>query len=246
MHAHDPPWVLGLIPARRGSKGIRHKNLRPLAGRPLIQYTCAAALASRHLTQVLVSTDCPRVAAAARADGVQVPFRRPSRLAGDTARSVDVIQHALHWLAQHQHRYPDIVALLQPTAPLREGHHIDEAIGLLLASDADSVVSVTPVPTHYHPEWQFCVRDHQLVSWTGTPLAQLVARRQDLPATYSRNGALYVFWTRVLQETGSLYGTRCLAYVMPPEVSVNIDTVEDWRRAERLLGSQPAETPHGL
>lgn len=237
MNHDNTPFVLGLIPARGGSQGIPRKNLRALAGRPLIEYTCRAALASRQLTRTIVSTDCPDIARVVRAAGVEAPFLRPAHLAADTTASADVVRHALRWLADQQGIDPDIVVLLQPTAPLRAARHIDEAVALLQRSGTDSVVSVTPLPPQYHPEWQFVIRDGQLGSFTGTPLAGITPRRQDLPATYTRNGALYVFRPRVLAATGSLYGTACLAYVMPAEVSVNIDTAADWRHAEDLLCS---------
>lgn len=233
--------VLGLIPARGGSKGIPEKNLRLLAGRPLIEYTCRAALGSRSLDRIIVSTDCPRIAEVARGVGTEVPFLRPAHLAGDRTPMVDVVRHALGWLAARERFCPEMVVLLQPTAPLRGVGHIDEAVALLRAGGGRSVVSVTRLPAHYHPAWQFVVRGGQLDTFTGTPLAQLASRRQDLSPTYTRNGAVYGFYPRVLEATGSLYGTRCLAYVMPAEVSVNIDTMADWERAETLLRNRPVE-----
>jgi CMP-N,N'-diacetyllegionaminic acid synthase len=235
------PRILGLIPARGGSKGIPQKNLRPLAGKPLIEYTCAAALASRRLVRIIVSTDCPAIAKVACAAGCEVPFLRPNHLATDSATSASVVRHALDWLAQHGEPWPDLVALLQPTAPLRTAWHIDQAVALLESSGSDSVVSVTSLPAHYHPEWQFVIRAGELRSYADVPLGQLVPRRQELAPTYTRNGAIYLFRTQAFAATGSLYGDRCCPYVMPPEVSVNIDTHADWRRAERLLAGQETE-----
>jgi CMP-N-acetylneuraminic acid synthetase len=233
--------ILGLIPARGGSKGIPRKNLRPLAGKPLIEYTCEAALASRRLARTIVSTDCPAIAKVARAVGCEVPFLRPSHLATDSATSVSVVRHALDWLAQHGQPRPDMVALLQPTAPLRAAWHIDQAVALLESSGSDSVVSVTSLPAHYHPEWQFVIRAGELRTYADVPLGQLVPRRQELAPTYTRNGAIYLFRTKAFTATGSLYGDRCRAYVMAAGVSVNIDTRADWRRAERLLADQDTE-----
>jgi CMP-N-acetylneuraminic acid synthetase len=160
---------------------------------------------------------------------------RPHHLATDTATSLAVVRHALDWLDRHDEPRPDAVALLQPTTPLRTAWHIDEAVTLLESNGCDSVVSVTPLPAHCHPEWQFVVRDGALQSFLETPLDQLVARRQDLSTTYTRNGAIYLFRADAFAATGSLYGDRCRAYVMAPEVSVNIDTHADWQRAEQVL-----------
>jgi CMP-N,N'-diacetyllegionaminic acid synthase len=233
-------YILGLIPARGGSKGIPRKNLRPLAGRPLIEYACQAALESRRLTRTIVSTDSPEIAEAAAAAGVEVPFLRPAALAQDRSTSGEVVGHALDWLREHEGREPDVVVLLQPTAPLRQARHIDESIDLLLRSEADSVVSVAAVPAHYHPRWQFEVIDGQLQIFTGEPLDKLVPRRQDLPVTYVRNGAIYAFFRQTWRRCQSFYGTRCLAYVMPEELSVNLDGPEDWALAEAALARKAA------
>lgn len=238
VQANDCPRVLGLIPARGGSKGIPRKNLRPLRGKPLIEYTCHAALASERLDRTIVSTDCPTIARVALATGCEVPFLRPSHLATDSATSASVVRHALDWLAQHGEPRPDMVALLQPTAPLRAAWHIDQAVTLLESTGGDSVVSVAPLPAHCHPEWQFVIDAGALQSYAGVPLGQLVTRRQQLAPTYTRNGAIYLFRTEAFAATGSLYGDRCHAYIMLPEVSVNIDTHADLQLAERLLEGQ--------
>ena len=244
MPATDAPYILGLIPARGGSRGIPRKNLKLLAGKPLVCYACEAALESHVISRTIVSTDCPQIAQVARAADAEVPFLRPAALASDTARSVDVVLHAIDWLAAHEGAVPEIIVLLQPTAPLRQGHHIDEAVNLLVASGSDAVVSVATVPAHYHPLWQLVLRDNTLYTFAGEPPAQLIPRRQDLPATYTRNGAIYAVRSSVLSATRSLYGNHCLGYVMPPDVSINIDTLEDWQLAEATLGRQRQEKSH--
>lgn len=238
MAASSHLSILGLIPARAGSKGIPHKNIRLLAGKPLIHYACGAARQSQRLTRTIVSTDGADIAAAARDAGVDVPFLRPAELAADRTPTTEVVRHALAWLAEHEGYYPDMVVLLQPTAPLRQARHIDEAIDLLLTGSADSVVSVTSVPLHYHPRWQFNVVDGELQIFTGEPWDELVPRRQELPVTYTRNGAVYGFYRRTWEEHGSFYGRRCLAYVMPAELSINLDTPEDWAAAEAALATK--------
>ncbi len=231
------PYILGLIPARGGSKGIPGKNVRPLAGKPLIQYACEAARGSRLLNHTIVSTDSAEIAEAARNARGEVPFSRPAELAADTTPMVDVIHHAIEWIELNEGKSPDIVVLLQPTAPLRQSNHIDEAIQLLVHGDCDSVVSVAPIPQHYNPHWQFVVKDGQLQVFTGEPLGEIVTRRQDLGTTYTRNGAIYGFYRRVLDETGSIYGRRCAAYPMPAELSINLDTMDDWHALEEYMRS---------
>lgn len=232
---------LGLIPARAGSKGVPNKNLRSLCGRPLLEYTCEAARSSRRLTRTILSTDSVRMAEAGRDAGVEAPFLRPAEFAADDTPMKLVVRHALDWLEANETYSPDIVVLLQPTSPLRTGAQIDEAVDLLIASRADSVVSVTTVPAHYHPAWQFRVDDGELRLLSGEPIDRIITSRQMLPTTYTRNGAIYAFWRRTLTELGSFYGSRTMAYVMAHEDSVNIDSLEDWMLAEAYLDARKTE-----
>jgi CMP-N-acetylneuraminic acid synthetase len=232
---------LGLIVARGGSKGIVGKNLHPLGGRPLISHTFQAAGESKVLDRIVLSTDSPEIAEAGRAAGVEVPFLRPPELAKDTTPTLDVIRHALDWLGREEAYRPDIVVLLQPTSPLRQARHIDEALGLLASGDADSVVSVVPVPAHFNPHWQFVVEDGMIRTFTGETLAAIAPRRQGLEETFSRNGAIYAFRRASLEKHGTIYGERCAAYVMAPEDSVNIDGPEDLEAAERMLAGRAVE-----
>jgi CMP-N-acetylneuraminic acid synthetase len=146
--------VLGLIPARGGSKGIPRKNLAPVGGKPLLEWTVEAARAATELTRVVVSTEDDEIAAAA---GVDV-LRRPDELAEDETPMLDVIRHAVAELS------PDVVVLLQPTSPLRRPEHIDAAVRLLLESDADAVVSVVAVPHRFRPEALMDVVDGRVVA----------------------------------------------------------------------------------
>jgi CMP-N-acetylneuraminic acid synthetase len=232
--------VLGLIPARGGSLGVPGKNIRPLAGRPLLDYTCRAARASRCLTRIVVSTDCESIAAVARSSGVDVPFLRPAALATADARSVDVVLHALDWLRCEERWEPHIVVLLQPTAPFREPHDVDRSVELLERSDAASVVSVAPVPSHYHPDWQLVIRQERLATLSNGPPSRLPPRRQELPATYARNGAIYAAHVDAVRVLGTLMPEPCLPFVMPRERSINIDSLDDWWLAEQLL-AHPCE-----
>lgn len=225
--------VLGLIPARGGSKGVPRKNLRELAGKPLLAYAIEAGQASAEIEELVVSTDDGEIAALAREMACRV-IERPPELARDDTAMKAVVEHALRTLASED--LPEFTILLQPTAPLRKAQHIDDCVGLLQGGHARSVVSVAPVPSHHHPDWQFNLGPAgQLERYDGEPLAELATRRQDLQRTYTRNGAIYAFSSRGFLEEGSFYLLPCLAYVMPAEVSINIDSERDFRAAARAI-----------
>ena len=211
------------------------KNTRIVAGRPLIAYTFDAAGSSRRLTRTILTTDSPEIADMARTAVVDVPFYRPPELAEDDTPTLPVIRHALEWLSTEESCTPDVVVLLQPTAPMRRADDIDEAIDLLISSGADSVVSVAPVPAHFNPQWQFEIKDFQLRLLSRDSLDNVIARRQSFRDTYARNGAIYAFWYRAITEMSSFYGKRCLPYIMPRERSVNIDDEVDLLTAEAML-----------
>jgi CMP-N-acetylneuraminic acid synthetase len=223
--------VLGVIPARGGSKGIPGKNLRPLAGRPLLAYTVDAARASRRLSRVVLSTDDEATAAAGRALGIEVPFLRPAALAADDTPMLPVLVHAVDALAPAGF-IPDAVVLLQPTSPLRRAGDIDAAIELLDGSGADSVVSVVEVPHQFNPLSVMTLDGGRLKPFAPGPL---VTRRQDKPPVYARNGPAVLATRRDLLAAGSLYGDDCRPLVMDPEASVDIDSPVDFEYAEYLL-----------
>jgi len=233
--------ILGIVPARYGSKGLPRKNIREVAGKTLLQYALEAAKGSRLLSRVVVSTESDEVARNALDWGCEV-IERPQELAQDDTPMVPVIQHALHLLADSEGYCPDITVILQPTAPLRTARHIDESLQLLMSSGAHSVVSVAPVPGHYNPHWQFLIdKDGHLSRYASPSIEQLQTQRQTLPDTYTRNGAVYAFNTELILERNSLYGDRCMAYVMPPQESVNIDSQQDLWLAERYLMRRQGE-----
>lgn len=230
------PQVLGLIPARGGSKGIQNKNIRLLAGKPLIAHTAGCALASGVCTRLVVSTDSEEIAAVAARCGVEVPFLRPAELAQDTTPMMPVIQHAIRHMEESGWK-PDAVILLQPTAPLRRPEHLQQAVALFHAGDCDSVVGVSPVPGHYHPYWNLVVDDGVLREFH--PGGLRTTRRQDLPPVYSRDGSLYLFTRDLAMEQGTIYGQRCRPLFIEPEDSVNLDSMEDWERAAQRLEQRP-------
>ncbi|MEW5984281.1 MAG: acylneuraminate cytidylyltransferase family protein [Acidobacteriota bacterium] len=225
--------VLGVIPARGGSKGIPRKNLAPLAGRSLLAWTAEAVRGSSRLTRTIVSTEDEDIAAAARALGLEVPFLRPPSLAADDTPMVDVLRNAVETLRDAGGFDTDVVVLLQPTSPLRTSTHIDAAVGLLAESGADSVVSVVEVPHQFNPVSVMKLEDGRLVPYAE---GRTVTRRQDKPRLYSRNGpAVLVVRASCLVGQGSLFGNDCRPFIMSERESIDIDTAWDLELAEWVL-----------
>lgn len=239
-HGSGPPALklLGVITARGGSKGIPGKNLKLLAGRPLIAYTIDAARRAGVLDRLILSTDDPAIAECARAEGCEAPFLRPADLAGDETPHLPVMQHAVGWLAEHDHYSADSVMILQPTSPLRRPQDVRDAAALLASSDVDSVLSVSPVPAHMHPMRMLRVDEQgrAVLYCTGGAIRTRINRRQDMPPAWVMNGAIYVFRTHVLFDAEpSLYGNSTMAIRMPDPFGISIDTPEDWHEAERTI-----------
>jgi CMP-N-acetylneuraminic acid synthetase len=223
--------ILAIIPARGGSKGVLGKNIRPLAGKPLLGYTAEAAKAAASLDRVILTTDDPAIAALGRSLGLDVPFLRPKDISGDAAPVSQAVFHVLNHLAA-QGQVPDIVCLLQPTAPLRLAEDIDAALAPVIAGRADSCITVCASES-CHPYYQYRIEDG--VPRLFCPEALAFTRRQDFPPAYLRNGAVYACRTEVFRAAGSFYGQRLHAHVMPWERSVNIDSEDDLLLAEFLM-----------
>ena len=236
--------VLGVVTARGGSKGLPGKNLRPLAGKPLIAHTIDTARESNAFHRLILTTDDAATADAGRARGCEVPFMRPADLARDETPHLPVLQHAVDWLRDHDRYEPDAVMILQPTSPLRRAQDIRDSIALLERSGADSVVSVSEVPAHYNPMRTLRIDERSLASLfvTGEPVRRRINRRQDMPQAWTMNGAIYLFRTSALRTAPpSLYGDRTAAYVMPSTLGISIDSLDDWNEVTRIL-----ETPRSL
>jgi CMP-N-acetylneuraminic acid synthetase len=228
--------ILCVIPARGGSKGLPGKNLRELGGKPLIAHSIEQALASRYVDRVVVSTDDAAIAAAAAAAGAEVPFVRPAALATDDSGSVDVLLHALDWLAQRERYAPDALLLLQPTSPLRAVGDIERCTELLVDGGWDNVISVAAA--HANPYFSLVER----VDGKIRPVKQSPAlTRQSAPAVYELNGAVYLWRTAALRHARGLFLERTEVYVMPRERSVDIDDLLDFKIAELLLGERPPD-----
>jgi N-acylneuraminate cytidylyltransferase len=225
--------VLGIIPARQGSKGIPRKNLRLLAGKPLIAYAAEAAWASGVIDRLIVSTESEEIADLARALGIGVPFMRPAVLASDSSPMLPVVEHAVGEV-ERAGWSPSVIVLLQPTSPLRTPEHLRAAIALLVQTGCDSVVSVVEVPKHYSPYFLMRIEPNGRLT-NFLPEGRMITRRQDAPSAYSRDGTVYATRRRVVMEEHSLYGTDCRPLVLRSEESVNLDMPEDWSEAERRL-----------
>ncbi len=219
--------IIAIIPARSGSKGLRDKNIKPLNGKPLIAYTIEAACESRMFDRVLVSTDSEGYADVARAYGAEVPFLRSMENATDQAGTWDVVREVLSRLDK---KY-DVVVVLQPTSPLRGAHDICSAVNFFFERDADTVASV-------------CEMAHPLF-WCNTlpddlSMENFVSQdvrgfpRQQLPKSYTLNGAIYVCRTSVLDRL-DFYSARSYAYVMTQASSIDIDSLLDFKYADLVL-----------
>ena len=221
--------IIAIIPARSGSKGIIKKNIRLLAGKPLIQYTIHASTNSKRINHSLVSTDDDEIMDMALAEDV-IMIRRPAELSDDKSPTIDAIFHAIDQ-CDSKGITPDIIVLLQPTSPFRTSSDIDAAIDIFLHNNCDSVISV--VKAEHPPYWNMLIKESYL-----QPLIDrdnFRKRRQDFPETYIPNGAIYIARTETLKETHSFFTHRIKPYIMPAEKSVDIDTEFDVLLAEIMM-----------
>jgi CMP-N,N'-diacetyllegionaminic acid synthase len=227
--------VLGIVPARAGSKGVPGKNVRLLAGRPLLDYTARAAHDSGVLDRIVLSTDSAEIAEVGQRCGLDVPFLRPASLAADDTPMLPVIRHTVDTLAAAGWT-ADVIVLLQPTSPLRRPAHIRDVVNRLRASGADSVVTVVEVPRHLSPDYVMRIDEGALKPFL--PEGERVTRRQDARPAYSRDGTAYAFWRTTIERFGSIYGNRCEPLVIDAAESLSIDSLADWAEAERRLVDQ--------
>ncbi len=225
--------ILGVIPARAGSKGIPGKNIKPLAGKPLIVHTIKAALASSVFDFLLVSTDSEDIAAVSLSAGAEAPFLRPAELATDSAKSSDVMRHAMAWYENRGEKF-DWVAILQPTSPLRSPEDIVNSCKLMIERHAKAIVSVCE--TTHHPWLSNTLPDNHCLEYFIRPEAN--QPRQQLPAFYQLNGAIYLIQWDYFLKNDSFYGPQTYAYIMPKDRSVDIDTPLDFALADVLLAGK--------
>lgn len=221
---------LAIIPARGGSKGIPNKNIMDICGKPLIAYTIEAGKKSKYIDEIVISTDSNSVKAVAEKYGARIPYLRPEELSNDTAKSIDVILHAIDFYKNNNMTF-DYIILLQPTSPLRTSEDVDKAIEKLINNNGESLVSVCEADEN--PILMRTIQDDKLrevISFEGGNL-----RRQDLPTFYIFNGALYINSNDMLLNQKKFVDENTIPYVMDKRKSVDIDNMLDARLVEAII-----------
>jgi CMP-N-acetylneuraminic acid synthetase len=230
--------VLALIPARGGSKSIPRKNIMDFAGHPLIAYSIAAGLAAETITRVIVSTDNEEIAAISRRYGAETPFLRPDEHSQDQTPDLPVFRHALEWLAENEGYQPEIVVQLRPTSPFRQVGHIDGAVYRLIERpDADAVRTVCEPFQNPFKMWRIGPEGVMIPLGTelGIPVEPYNQPRQALPQVYWQTGYVDAVWADTILNKNSMTGDTILPLIIDPSEWIDIDSPDDWRRAERLL-----------
>ncbi len=232
--------ILAVIPARGGSKGVPGKNIKTLAGKPLIAWTIEAAKKSKYITKVIVSTDDKEISDVAKKYGAEVPFLRPKEISGDLATDVEFLTHALDFLKKEEGYEPEIILRLPPTSPLRTALHIDEGIKVLIDNkDADAVRPITEAPKHPYKMWRIAKDGKYLEPFLPKSFTQMDEPynlpRQMLPKAYVHTGAMDIMRLKTIRILKSTSGKKLAYFFMKPEDSVNIDSMIDFKMAELLI-----------
>lgn len=223
--------VLGIIPARGGSKGVPRKNIKILGDKPLISYTIEVANAAPSISKLMVSTDDVEIAEVAKKYGADVPFLRPEELSTDTTPMVSVLKHVISFYAQKGETF-DAICLLQPTTPFRTIEDIENCVNIMEQKNADTVITTVRVPDVFNPYWVYTQKGNTLsLSVPG----ETTPRRQDLPLAFGRAGSVYLMKPDNVMKKNSLYGNTIMGYEIPSERNINIDTLADWKKAECFL-----------
>jgi N-acylneuraminate cytidylyltransferase len=239
----DTPVAVAFVPARAGSERVQHKNVRPLAGHPLIAYAIETALQSGVFARVVVSTDSEGVAEIARWYGADVPFLRPAELATSTSPDIEWLSYTLPRLDQPY----DLFAIVRATNPFRGPDAVRRGLEQLLTTpEADSLRAVELVKQHPGKMWVLAEDERTmspLLEQSQLEVAWHAGQYQALPRVYSQNSALEIAWTRVVTDTGTREGQVVTPFFTEGVEGFNVDDEEDWERAERLLASGGATLP---
>jgi len=226
--------TVGVILARGGSKGVPRKNIKPLAGVPLLAYTIIEAKRSIKLSELVVSSDDDEILELAEQLNCKI-IKRPAEYATDQATSPSALIHAVNYLERSESYEVNTVVLLQPTTPFRKYITIDKCVELYNRHEAESVVSVMQAPHFVNPHWVRRIEEGYLKPYLDQ---KDFTRRQDLPEVYWRTGEVYVVKKDVLFETNDLYGNRSLPFIMSEDYPVNIDNLIDFEFAEYLADKE--------
>ena len=230
-------FMLAIIPARGGSKGVQKKNIRLLGGKPLIQWTIEAAMHATSIDRVILSTDDDEIAEVCKPLEVEIPFMRPKELAQDDSLAIDNYIYTIDRLNNEFHENIEEFVVLLPTSPLRTPEDIDGAIKLFQEKDADSVISCVEM-TH-PPFWaKRIIHDARIESYFSVDPGMLNKNRQDLDAAYIPNGSIFVFKYSLLKEKYNYYSDKTYSYIMNRERSVDIDSILDFNYVEYLIGKK--------
>ncbi len=224
--------ILAIIPARGGSKGIPRKNIKFLAGKPLIAYSIETVAKSKYVDKIVVSTEDPEIKDISKSYGVEI-INRPKELAKDDSPTIDAVAHSLNSLEKDGY-LADIIVLLQPTSPLRTEFDIDNSIDIFMKNNCEAVVSICTLD--HSPHLSFKIEKGYLKSFFGNKY--LSTRRQDLPLLYRPNGAIYIIKPRTLYKYKSFYPPNTIPYIMPIERSIDIDNEFDFFLSEFLISNE--------
>ena len=231
MNSDVKPNILGIIPARAGSKRVPHKNTRLLGGKPLVAWTIEVALQASCLQRLVVSSDSAEVLEITRAFDPRLALERPARFATDTSLAIDYVKHALGELESEGSRY-DVVVIIQPTSPFTAVEDIEATTNLLLETGADTAVSVELVDQMLHP-----LKLKKMEGGRVLPLFEEEGGRMaahEIPEVFTRNGSVYATTHKVIEQ-GRIIGSDCRGYLMPKERSIDINTEVDWLFTEFVL-----------
>ena len=226
--------IIALIPARGGSKGIQRKNIKLLAGKPLIAYSIETALKSKYIDRVVVSTEDEEIAEISKKYGAEVPFLRPKELARDDSPTIDAIMHAINRF-EESGEYFDIIVLLEPTSPLRDVEDIDKCVEILISNPkAKAIVSVAKLEST-HPEFNVVIKNEGFIRKPDGTTNFKVLRRQDLKDIYFFEGSVYISEINTLRQKRTFYHELTLAYVVPKYKSFEVDEFCDFICVESLM-----------